>query len=157
MDFKLLSTVNPWTTDSLQNVALNLCYSMLFICFSYCFISANAKDYTAEWGNWGIGWKASKLLSKRSNWVGWNQRRLLFLRMKLQWPVYCNWTTCNDLLFVIQLEAFNIVYTLGYIKEVTSTDLAIVLEYVPLGDLRNMLRKWKELVRLAFTCFVCIH
>ena len=51
-------------------------------------------------------------------------------------------------------ECPNIVYILGYIKEVTSTDLAIVLEYVPLGDLQSMLRKWKELVRLAFTYFV---
>ena len=38
----------------------------------------------------------------------------------------------------------NIVHILGCI---ICEDLAIVLEYIPLGDLRRMLRKWKGLVR----------
>ena len=38
----------------------------------------------------------------------------------------------------------NIVHILGCIR---GEDLAIVLEYIPLGDLQSMLKKWKELVR----------
>ena len=38
----------------------------------------------------------------------------------------------------------NIIHIIGC--AVIGIDLAIVMEYVPLGDLKNMLAKWKKLV-----------
>ena len=43
----------------------------------------------------------------------------------------------------------NIVHILGCMR---GEDFTLVLEYVPLGDLQCMLRKWKELVRSSYIC-----